>query len=368
MKRQTSAVSFLVFMVFILRLNAAENLCSSKVLDSSFALFSSGKILDAFDVVQTLNASTDSTQNPQLKACIHTYLGNYAYTLSRYTDAIRFHHYARIYYEQTSNALKTATACNNIGTIFQKLNRHETALEQHLKALEILSKHEAPEQEAMLYTNLGNDYEELGKYEISLAYHRKALALDSTHQNLEGISADYVNIGVLLGHLGDYRSALIYHRKCLAIDLHLGDTLGAANALHNIGFSYQKMGMADSAIYYGRAGLRKMGNLPSPEIKRQLHELLSRAYDQQRQHDSAFKYQRLLEITEKDLNLSHQSSDAYLLHLALAQLPRKHADQLEDNAPETHFFGVKYIIIYAVLIILIITVLTLTLLIFLNKL
>lgn len=365
--KTTVALGLVLFSLNLCAQAQIDTLRIREKLDSALTLYHQGRPADAYAVALDVHLLTDSITLPKWHAHTHTYLGNFAYALAKYPEAIMHHHYARISYLQNGDLQRSATSLNNIGTVLQNIRQFELALKTHLKALAIVEKSNNLERLSMIYTNIGNDYEELEKFEIALAYHKKALAIDSATQNQTGLSADYVNIGALLGHLGDYRSAIQYHKNSLFIDSINDDAVGMANAYNNLAYSYLHLNALDSATYFAHLGKKLAHQYADAEIIRRGHKILSEIHLKRNRHDSAFFYQRLLEKTEKRLDMGRQFDKAIELHIYLMNYPQAQVE-IPAQSSNTDVHGQGFYILLGALILLTVLVLTLAVLVLLNKL
>ncbi len=96
-----------------------------------------------------------------------------------------------------------ASAYNNRGNLYRKLNKYQEALEDYNKALELDPDY------ALAYYNRGNLYRELNEHQKALEDYNKALELDPDY------ALAYYNRGLLYHELNEYQKALEDYNKAL---------------------------------------------------------------------------------------------------------------------------------------------------------
>jgi tetratricopeptide (TPR) repeat protein len=143
---------------------------------------------------------------------------------------------------------------HHFGTTLEGLGRHEEALQNFQRALEIELKAfgENHPAVAISYNNIGNSLQNLGRHEKALQNHQRALGirLKAFGENHPAVAASYNNIGISLQSLGRHEEALQNQQLALGIWLKaFGENHPyVATSYNNIGLSLQSLGRHEKAL------------------------------------------------------------------------------------------------------------------------
>ena len=94
---------------------------------------------------------------------------------------------------------------------------------------------------AELSTILGSILNRLNIYNKALEFHRKSEEINNRTNNRIGIARDYQNIGWLYSNMRDYKKAFEYHEKALHEYTELNDESGIAREHSYIGLTLSKL-------------------------------------------------------------------------------------------------------------------------------
>ncbi len=229
--------------------------------------------------------------------------------------------------------IEKANALNNIGNIHYLTGRHELALEEYERALEI-ANHETHEEvlfSAPTSLGIGNVY--FGKHQYEEAFKHFQMALDANvrilGRNHPYVANSYLSLGNLYRNKGSYNLATEYYDRALKINIR---TFGenhpdVATTYIGIGDIYQTKGTLDLAMQYYRQAL--------VIYKRFLHPMnpkfgaiylgMAEVYTKQGNYDDALKYyQEALGLYEKTIGLEHQNSVQSYLGIGNTYMAQEH--------------------------------------------
>ena len=130
----------------------------------------------------SINAALEAAQrtdNTRLEARCHNSLGNVYADLDRHEEAV-------VEYQRAIELdPKLAAPHNGLGNVYRVLGRHQEAVTEYQRAIEL------DPQFAYPHNGLGNVYADLGRYEEAVTEYRRAIELDPKyaipHNNLAGV-------------------------------------------------------------------------------------------------------------------------------------------------------------------------------------
>jgi signal transduction histidine kinase len=126
--------------------------------------------------------------------------------------------------------------------------------------------------------NIGNNYDMLGDYKSALQYHLKALQLFEELDNKKGVSFCYQGIGTDFLKLSQYPQAWAYTEKSKVIKRELGDERGVATALMQLGNICVATKQYDSAINFFMQSLKMARALQLTSEEAELNTAIGQAY------------------------------------------------------------------------------------------
>jgi tetratricopeptide (TPR) repeat protein len=206
----------------------------------------------------------------------------------------------------------TATAYNNIGSVYDDKGDYDNALEYYLKALAIREKVLGPEHPDTEYNNIGSVLFKKGDYDKALEYYQKAQAIREKVLGPEhpSTATTYNNIGGVYFDKGDYDKALEYYQKAQAIrEKVLGpEHPDTATTYNNIGLVYSKKCDYDNALEYYLKALaifEKVLGFEHPSTAT-IYNNIGSVYSKKGDYDKALEYYlKALAIYEKVQGLEH---------------------------------------------------------------
>ncbi len=155
---------------------------------------------------------------------------------------------------QASHEDGLAQAYLNLGKNYTRLGRHDEAMENYLKALEIGQRRGDEKLIGQSYKIIGNGYYFRNDLAMALQYYRRALAVNTKIHDAENAADLQNNIALIFIGTNKLDSALIYLSQSVVAYEALKKEGKLANALLNIGELKNKAGEYGQAIeFYTRA-------------------------------------------------------------------------------------------------------------------
>ena len=221
-------------------------LCQQADYDNALVYMKKGAEIDE----ETLGVEHRST------ATAYNNIGSVYWNQGNYAKALEYYQKAFGIRKQTlgTEHPDTAASYGNIGSVYWAQSNYAKALEYYREALRIHEKTLGTEHPdtAASYNNVGSIYDKQGNYAKALKYHRKALRIYEKTLKTEhpDIATSYNNIGNVYWNQGDYDKALEYAQKALRI---YETTLGmehpdTANSYHIVGAAYFKQSNYGEAL------------------------------------------------------------------------------------------------------------------------
>ncbi len=159
-----------------------------------------------------------------------------------------------------------ASAQGNMGILYQKIGKLNTALELHQKALGIFKKNDNQYLMASQYAEIGNIYDQQGKFKKALVNYQASYSINKKNHNKGRMAAAFSNIGLTYSHLKQYNKAITYLDSAMTINKALKDYGKLSINHHNKGEAYYhkneiskaRKSFNSSLIYAKKLGNKRM--------------------------------------------------------------------------------------------------------------
>ena len=152
---------------------------------------------------------------------------------------------------------------------------------------------------ASAYNNIGIIYDELERYPAALDAYQKSLELKQRIGDQGTIANTINNIGFLYNKTNNHDKAYEFFSKALIIDEQQHDSLGMFNTLNNIGLYYFHQQLYDSALAYFDHALKLGENLDNNYDKAHLYNNISNIYLRKNELQQAIDfYNQSLSLSE----------------------------------------------------------------------
>lgn len=267
---------------------------------------------------------TDSLVGDYIRLCFTFLEKGIVDTALIYIDTARF-------YQKQTGAISTSLE-NNTGRVYLDKGDFEKALEHFFVALENAHIEKDTLNLIFINLNIGTLYQRMEKYDKALDFYLVSYELSKLSNSLEGMATAY-SIGIVYRIRGDYNKALEYYTRAIPICEKLGKYIDLSNiysnmsnvymqtqkydkaenvlqksiklssesgfqrqlgiAYANLGKTKELMGQSDSAVFYLKKSLGIVEKLGAENLRSAVLRLTSEAYESGGDFESALFYHRL---------------------------------------------------------------------------
>lgn len=160
--------------------------------------------------------------------------------------------FALDYYED--NDKEMAAALLYKGRLLAQMNDKKAAIENNLKALEVLQNYpEDTKSRRLIYSSLGLWYGDCGLYDKALEMQNQALHYSCSAKDT---AIAYHNIGYVYTMRDLQDSSITYQRKAVEYAVRSKDTNMMVTSWHSLSLDYEQLDKIDSAVVYARKVLQ----------------------------------------------------------------------------------------------------------------
>ena len=206
--------------------------------------------------------SLSLTNNLSLKVELSTLLGSILNRLNIYNKALEFHRKSEEINNRTNNRIGIARDYQNIGWLYSNMLDYEMALEYHEKSLNEYIKLNNESGIARENSYIGLTLSKLNKHNEALEYHDKAITIDSNITNNERwLAEDNHNIASTLYQMGNYTKALQHYELALEKYTLIGDNLRMAYCYSGLGLTNESLGEHELALKHHYQAIEKRNNM-----------------------------------------------------------------------------------------------------------
>ena len=194
---------------------------------------------------------------------------------------------------QSARLIVLASTMHNLGHLYGWTRNTEKQLDYYLQSLNIALKIKDLALLSLLHMNIGNVYYKLNKLDTALGYEKKALDYSDTSGFKKYRGLILSRIGYIKINQGKYDEAKKY--LLIAIKTHEEQFVFSflSEACISLANLFYKMGNLDSGFYYASKGLEVAKSTGYSYDNVGAYKLLSSIYESRGKTDSAFKYQKL---------------------------------------------------------------------------
>ncbi len=160
--------------------------------------------------------------------------------------------FALDYYEDGDKEMAVALLYK--GRLLAQMNDEKAAIENNLKALEVLQNYpEDTKYRGLIYSALGVWYGDCGLYDKALEMQNKSLLYSF---NAKDTAIAYHNIGYIYTMRGLQDSSIAYQRKAVEYAVLSKDMNMMVTSWHSLSLDYEQLDKIDSAVVYARKVLQ----------------------------------------------------------------------------------------------------------------
>ncbi len=171
--------------------------------------------------------------------------------------------------ESVQDTVLFALANMNIGRVYFRVNKLDSALIFAQRALDVLStlSFEQRKYEGATLNVIGNIYQEKGNLNQAVDAYMKAVQANTEHNNFTNLEFTYTSLGGLYITLKKPDSAMVYALKALKTAKSVGQPLGLADAYGFLSKVYSYQNNKDSAFAYLKLATTLKDSLNNVEKK-----------------------------------------------------------------------------------------------------
>jgi tetratricopeptide (TPR) repeat protein len=265
-------------------------------------------------------------------------LGIFYTQQGQYEKAINILSKALLMYEVTGDRKRIAEVLSSCGRVYIYLSDYPSALDYHMRALEISRDVEAKDVEATSLNNIGYLYITLSEWAKALTYLEQSLDLARKLNNVREQADALANSGNCYFQLGNFAHALDCGQESLQLYRSIGERQGEAQVLNNLGVIYQANGDLENALENFQTAIQiseEIGNrFEVVRVLRSVSDVQARS----EQHEKALaSLNQALAIAQEIQSRQEQ----YYCHQALASLYRQVGDFSSALAHYEQFHNIK---------------------------
>lgn len=149
--------------------------------------------------------------------------------------------------ERIGNGPLMARSMSNLAQLSLERGESRSALDQFIRALELVNEKTDAETVAIIRHNMGMAYKNLGEHAKALESIEAALAINTKLKRYAEIGSNYYAVSSIYSKLGNYGKANEFAAKALENDRLAENTLGIAQDLYAIGLIAHKEGRLSAA-------------------------------------------------------------------------------------------------------------------------
>ena len=258
-------------------------------------------------------------------------------------QALEYYHRGLKIQEDIDDKKGLAQSLNNIGFIYQNLNDLQKTLDYYNKSLAIREEIGDKRGIGESLNNLGLVYRKYGdpfcKSQVkdacmnagvqkALEYYLRSLKIKEEIKDVNGIGISYNNLGGVYSFLGDYEKALEYFNKSLDLRKQTNDKQGMSIALNNLGTTYYKIKDYSKAEEYCLKSLELAQEIGFPENIRRSAEALKNIYRETRQFEKTLKFYEIYISMRDSINSREMHREAQKQHFKLEYEKKAAADSI----------------------------------------
>lgn len=141
--------------------------------------------------------------------------GVYFYGTENYPKALEYYTKALDNSKEMGDSNSIAGNLNNVGMVYQRQNKLDTALKYFYDAMEINKRSGNKIWQSKNLNNIGQNYKYREEYSEALKYYHQSLDLRKPVGNKKDIAWVKANIADTYSLMGDYKKAIEYYLECL---------------------------------------------------------------------------------------------------------------------------------------------------------
>lgn len=207
--------------------------------------------LEAFHIAKELKNDSLIANAKQLEGIGYFYSADYSKAQLSFNDALQK-------YELLNDSIKAGILLSNMGVCNVYQTNFEEAIKQLIRSRAFLAPKNHPKL-ASAINNIGLAYYRMEDMDRALSYYIQAAKLKEQYGLRRSLTNTLNNIGIIYKNKGYYDSALFYYNKSLEIAIESNELVSQANAYNNLAIIYELNNdmMKAEESYYKAIELKK---------------------------------------------------------------------------------------------------------------
>lgn len=170
-------------------------------------------------------------------------------------------------------SIKAASLFQQLGNLAYRLGAYDQAVGWYKRSLPIFEELSDRKNTAGLYHDLGVVAQVRGAYGEALDWYKRSLPIFEELGNRTGMASSYHQLGMLAQQRGAYDEALDWFKRSLQIEEELGNRAGMAGSYSQLGVFATAQGRPEEGLPLNLRSLAIRLELGVPEVKHNLHWL-----------------------------------------------------------------------------------------------
>lgn len=290
--------------------------------------------LDFFNVALTLSRKINYPAGEgkilQNLGIVYSNLGNYPESLENYFQALKLR-------EKLGDKFGICSSLTGIGAVYFMQGKYNDALANYIRGLNIAREIDSKSSIQNSYANIGEVYFKLGNYTAAEENLGRSLELDPYTGN-KGVKAF---ISVMMGSIyieqQNYSEAIQAFTRTQILAAELGSPEYASRSALGMGKVNLATNKLDEAMQQIQQGIAIANQIRFPELQRDGHELLSRAFEAKGMGMDALHHHKLFKLYADSINNQLTEKIATNLAAEYAYSKKEIALKAEQEKRELEF-------------------------------
>ena len=290
-----------------------------------FAEYSKANYKAALGYYQQSISIYEKLDNQTLVSRIYNDIGIVYRRWGKYDTAVVSYQKALKIQEKINDVRGKANSLSSIGNIYFYLGDDylNKALEYYNLALDAFLESEDELGQAMVMTNIGLIYEKRGQYDSALDFINRSLEIYVRRDAKSGISTAYSRLGTIHSIKEEFEKAEDYLKKALTISRLIKNDREIPDLLQGLGEIYQRWGKNQKAIEYYKQSLQLFIERGQQNEEADTYKSLADMYDSLGTYRQALSYFRLHKQTTDSI-YSQQ------MHKTISEMQEKYESEKKD--------------------------------------
>jgi YesN/AraC family two-component response regulator len=197
------------------------------------------------------------------------------------------------------------------------------------KALDIYQQNGSPDKVEVSLGNLGTLYQKEGKYDSALLFFRASLTIARKLERIGSIAVKLSNMGVIFYELGNFDSAIVCQSEALKISRKIGRMFPVCAALQNLGEIYLAKNDLKTARNYLEEAQTCAASVQAKTIQEKVFKSLSQLYERMGDPAKALaNYKRFTALKDSMFTMQSQEKLAEMEARYLSEKKQQHIELL----------------------------------------